>query len=913
MIKYSPALTTALNAATNKRAWCAKLIEMLGSSLTFTCKRDPGSKAADPWSTGTTFYKASLVGAASVRGDSVVNFGLSKNVTTKLAADLGTGKSVLRIEGNGNWIEFSLGLITSSCDIRAKRSPTAKTGLSLNNISVAAKPSLPFGVGPSAPADTVNTTVTAVIEDMRIPAFPKVVGNLNLDLPRENLIFEDLEMATQFGDIRITQTKNTVIFGQFEFGVTRFDMNKILNAEADVPLEQGLIYCKPYGVWPTYPLMDTWIAERDLTYPQAFRVRLVRGDGTTWKTLQMRDGLPINSPELGQSWEREKPLRPHWSCGMMLPWQSHLPKHSDLMAKYFNGMEASSIRPSQAKEGDSANASIPLAARSAQVNGQLQYFAAPQWPQRFDPVWGGSADVNAGDTFDDPWLYDVRTWHSDEGRRANITGWDYEPGSLSGHDHLAYKGGVRHDRAIVNTPLVMFASDYNSRRLKGNVPWRNVLNAYALAMFNTPHHWVTDIKTCHTLPKELVMSGKVGTYGNRYGGRLQDVTGGMSRVVWAHGVADGGPWPDPPERGGHQIWGGFQQDHLHNSLAPGLMVIMLNSIMHLVCQTMRFTGGVMCQTGAGLPPSVSAREYFLEREGAFRWLQYTVQWKLGTKHSIAQYQKEDMEVMFQNDLESVYDNILVPTKLQNSQDEYFIGLRNFGIGAAFASSSWPVFEADGKTIKLDAGGNKVYEPVYSWTATHDSKVFYYAQLMVLMRQFGLWKVLKQRSAKCAAALDFLVECLDKYSIEAFYHSKGRSFLYDLNLSPWTRSSTLAPGQGIQPMATGWLDWSTRVYPAEGLESMFTAVDGSSVASPMGNQAATVHLMSQYILMRPIYFPEYAHPLLADATVMLKAQYKKFDDFIATFAANPRTQAGYDWKYRWPTHGILKAPSILEPI
>lgn len=912
MIKYSTALATALNNAVSKKAWCAKLIELLGNTLTFECKRDSNAIAPDPWATGTTFYKGSLYGALKTKGDSVVNFGYTRNVTTKLAADLSTGKSVLRILGNGHWIEFTLGLITSPCDIRFKASPTSKTGLSISNISIAAKRSLPFGIGPAAPADTVNTTVTVVIEDMQNPAYPKVVGNLHLDLPRDNFIFEDNEMATQFGDIRITQTSKTVVFGQFEFGVTRFDMNKVLNSEADVPVEQGLIYCKPFGVWPTYPLMDTWRMARDLTYPKAFRARLLRKDGTTWKTLQMRDGLPINSPELSQTWSNEKPLRPHWNCGMMLPWQSHLPKHSDLLAKYFNGMEPDSIRPSQAKEGDSANAAVPLYSGSAQINGQLQLNAVPQWPTRRDAVWGGSPDVNAQDTFDDEYLYDVKSWHSDEGRSHLLSGWDYEVGSISCHDHLAYKGGVRSDRSIVNHAMAMFASDPTSRRIKGNVLWRDMVNGYGLAIFNTAHHWVTDVSTCDTLPKELVCTGKVGTYGARYSGRVTDLPGGVTRAMNAHGLGDGMPWPEPYERGGHpNLWGGFQLDHLHNSLAPGLWTILLNSIMHVVSQKMRFVGGVMSQTGSGLPPNVSAKDYWLTRQHSFRWLQYTVQWKLGTKHSLGGFTQEDILSMFQKDLESVYDDIVIPTNDPTTQDPYCIALRNFGIHAVGWEGQRAKVDVNGNWM-YDGQGNVILEPAVGWIMNHDSKVFYLSHMMVLMRQFGLWKVLRDRNAKCRAGLDFLLECLDKYAIDAFYHSQGRIALHAGSLG---KTALKLPAPQVTPypdMATGWEDWALTVEPKQGLEDMVTNKEGQITSNPGGNQGATSHLRQQYILMRSIYFPEYPHPLLAATEVMVRAQYKKHSDWIKSMSGK-RVQATNDYKWKWAPHGILKPPSILEPI
>ena len=117
---------------------------------------------------------------------------------------------------------------------------------------------------------------------------------------------------------------------------------------------------------------------------------------------------------------------------------------------------------------------------------------------------------------------------------------------------------------------------------------------------------------------------------------------------------------------------------------------------------------------------------------------------------------------------------------------------------------------------------------------------------------------------------------------------------------------------IPTMVSGWAEWGTVLYPPQGLEDMVTRPDGYISSSPMGHQNATHHLRQQYILMRSVYFPEYPHPLLQATETMVRAQYKKMSDHIASITA-PRSKALSDFSLRWPPHGVLNPPSSLEPI
>ncbi|WP_407308409.1 hypothetical protein [Acinetobacter sp.] len=906
-LKYSPGIAAALSIAKTTSAWCQALVNTLGTNLTFVCKRDDRTNV-DAWASGTSFFSSNIVGNPKIQGTSVVDFGVLRSATIKTAANLATGTSVARIVGsNGEWIEGRFGLLTSDAEFRVKSNPTASSGLSLSNVSISAPRGMPSGIGPAIPDETDETTVAIVIEDMSVPAFPFVAATIELDYKREPLIFQDLEYATQIGDIQITQTHNTAIFSQMEWGTTRYDLNAVHNAEANVPVEQLLVYCKPHGYWTTYPFMDTQRQKRDLTFPTPFRVKLLRKkDRSVKKIIEMRDGLPINSPELSHNgWAGTgKPLRPHWNCAMMLQYQSHMTKPSANFAKYFNGMEPESVRHSQAKMGASTNAAIPLYSGSTQVNSALQYNALPQWPVRECKIWN-DPELTSVDDMSDGYLFNPYTYNY--GNQACISGWDEEPASISGHDWQPFLGGLRHDRSIVFHALAMYATEPEGVRIKGKVPWRTMVDRYAKAMFYHSHHFVRDVKNCTGIPKELVLSGRYANIATRYSGRLESVPGGTTRAFdSASGVESG------VMRDGHFLWNGFMPDDLHASNCPGLIALLFNSPMHHMAQMYRYATLVMSWPDLGMRPDKNPREYWMQRNHAWRLLHYAVMWKLGTKHFTG-FSREEIEKNLQIEIELYHDNIMVPTKDVTNTDPWFTSLRELGIGVDYVEGWRNKLDGNGNPIQngVDGDGNPTYETedTKNWTMFHDTKAFYMTQVLVLMRQFGLWKVMREKSEKCRLGLDFLIECFDKFGIEAFYETNGRAAAYNGDLS----KAVLRSSPTMPRTAKTWTEWGTDIWPRNGVEDLVTRADGTISSEVSWNQNGTMHLRSQYILMRPIFFPEYAHPKLADCVTMVKAQYKKHDDWVNSFPANTFERSGRDWSGRWAPHGILKAPPVLEPI
>lgn len=888
MLKYDSALQARLSTAPSKSAWSSILVDALGTNLTLRCRRNDSASEPNVFDSNSSieFYNATLNGPAKIAGSAIVSFGSSRNATVRLPANLSSGASVLRIEGNGHWIEGTLGLTTSNSDFKASKNPTEKTGIALTGLSISAPKNLTSGTGPVAPE--LNAGAPAFIElvNWANPASPVSVKIIALNQRKEDLVYQDADLASEMGDVRITQSSETIIYGNFEFGATMFSIHGGLNDEvAGVPVHQILVAIKPYGTWATYPFADTFRVSRDTTFPDPFKINILDQNRNIIGTIEMRDQLPVNSPELSQFYDyKPTPLRPHLNCGQMLFWESARLKYSSKAHHFCPGVRAESNRPSMAKDGDSANGSILFTrAGRTQYNGTLTYYAAPQWPLHYTTdQWN-----DLGDTFDDPYLFNTRNYHADEGRRSRISGWDYEPGSISMHDWYIGPGGPRHDRACLHTPLVRYLTEPNGVRIKGNVPNRTLLDAYNKGYFNHSHHWVMDVKNFTKMPVKFAINGNIAFTRGFYGSG-QYVPGGLTRHVDLRALPNGGGASEqpPPVKDGHVwFWNSWSTDNHHSYVSAYLATIFCNSPAHTFSGALRFYAHVMGQLGAASPEG-GVVDGFLGRQHCWRLLQLTLAWKAATTHFLG-ISREDIETRFQRELEAIYDQIYVPNVINNVQNRYHEGIRKFGLPIEL-------------TIPTDP--SHAYYGYKYYTTHSDTKTFYFAGLLQLMKQLGVWKVMRERSAKCNTALLFVVECLDKLGIEGFDITEGRYWR-------GVKVSELKPKdeEGSPITYDDWDDWLAK-NPKEGQATYLTNIDGIGDRGRMG---ATSSMVFQYIFMRQTYFPEIPHPRLSSAVE--KAQWQ-LDQLTARVdaASTPSAKRSADFKYQYPPHGIFEVPEVLGP-
>lgn len=133
-IRTNPELATILNAETTQYNQVRALDNALTATKRIKAKwAAAGTAQSGVWGTGTLFRDAALTGSMTFSTSQITGIGVTSNLTTCTAVDLSTVSAVLRIEGNGHWLEGTVGLPGSGCDFIMPVNPTAT-----NSIAVAA-------------------------------------------------------------------------------------------------------------------------------------------------------------------------------------------------------------------------------------------------------------------------------------------------------------------------------------------------------------------------------------------------------------------------------------------------------------------------------------------------------------------------------------------------------------------------------------------------------------------------------------------------------------------------------------------------------------------------------------------------------------------------------------------------------
>jgi hypothetical protein len=1003
MLTYSPALQAILNQTKTKVEYTQKINEVLGSNRRVRCFRDGNAGATDPSVTGVEFLNIGNTGTIVMQGGDITSIGSVSGATIQNGADLTTGLSILSIEGNGNWVRGTLGLVDNNLDTNTANDvdftmsvqPSNNCGYKMDS-GIRAPRLMPSGTGPVAPE-----------LDPRRPAFMEFYSYINEDVPvlhktvaistrQDDLIFEDAELSHDMGDVRVTTTSDTIVFGTggraFEFSGLLLSMTASANSQDPTkPVHQFLASCKPHGRWPTYPMLDTYnrfeiqnlqespgaqggmsfpniyqpnarlekvtftcvgpagagyadgamrwsvvsdvvgplpdafsgvknwnyreqnpevpytfafvdttyvagqwfsfnsamtynqAAPADSTVPHPFKIVLKTADGAVLHTYEMRDGLPINSKFMSQVRTSTQALRPHFNCGMMLPWQSHRPKMNWKAYKTHPGMMPDFLRPTMAQLGHSTNGTIPLIAGREQMNSANQYGAMPRWPMSSDT--SAANDVN--DPNNNPYTYDNKIY----GSMARATGWDYEPGSISGHDWLTGPGGVRYDRQAIPHMIALYLGNPNGTRLRDGSSYQDNLDAWAKAYFNHSCHYVQDMTTFDTFPDKKAVYGGAAFFDNYYGSALDYVAGGKANHAILSAIPAGASGLGnavTKDAYGLAIWNGWAMDALHAYGAPGYMCILFNSPMFLVAAKHRYIAVWMAQQAA---ISIKKTTGFLERTGAWRWLSFAQMWKLGTKSNLG-IARAVIEDRWRIDCENIHRDFVVPTTDPNHpqyNEPDFKGLRYLGMYTLNND-----FYDDGNTQAL---------------ITRSGALCYYiSTVFVLMKTSGSWDAMYNKNQKCRETLEFMMRCYDLYAVDAVLDSNGtveggyprlsKPLPYrDANgaiIKPW-----LTPE--IIEMPTSWAQWATW-YPAVGQESWVTEADGVTFAQRDAGQ----HNRAQWAYMRKDFFPEFPYPRL-DAAIA------KYDEWYAWVSARvaartpDKSKAGSDWFALMPGMGRIKPP------
>lgn len=896
-------LRQQLNAATDKLNWCSIISATLGNTRRIRCKRDPNASAVDPWATGTEFRNVGSTGPMGITAGVFTDFGAIKGTTVSQAADLTTGRSVLRIEGNGEWIIGSLGLSRAAqtaagiptasqvdYDFTVDSNFTANNGIAIamGHFTLSGDHLLPSGTGPHAPALDADAPARVKIWDWTDPANPVLAGTIPFDTRRDDFVFEDAEMAAEMGDIGVYQSSQVATLTDINFGATLLVGTRTNGESLSKTHYQVFIYAAPNTSvqgWGTYPFADTYALKTNNTIPKPFKATIEKADGTVLYTHQMRDALPINSPQLSQAWTPDAELRPFWAIDQWLPWESEKASVSIHQKKRFNGMDSGILRPKIARWRDSVNAVNPYVYASSNWDGDMHMWALAKWPLRDvqstnDAAYLASADADISNGTD-PYLFNMgnglgynTAWRS--------VGWGYEPGAFGGQDRYCSPGGPRFDRACVPSLLSLWTTQKDFKRPKGNVPIADMVYDWGRSYFNQGGHWVTNLNTCASVPVQNTVNAQYAINWGYYSMRAESDQRGLANVVEISTVRNSSSFDPTINANGNGIrpFSAWSPDDEHAYNCAGLWSTMFNSPMHAVLGKFRFLNSIFAQIGENYlyKPAIN---YYMQRIGAWRFLHYTVAWKNASRHDLG-IQRSVIENRLQLELEKIHDEIYVPCIVNNDMTPYLRLMRVMGVQAGFSNGA------------MQGGASGLG--------------YYYTHMFALMRQYGLFDVMIAKSTKCHDALKFTLRNFAMGSVDRILDAQMRGGGYPT----WT-TGTYADEGSIPDSAfpTSWADWGTRLFPRNGQESVITDPSGNVLPGSYEPEV-NVHWVMQWPSMHLRYFPEaeYSYPRLQEAADQCTA----WDAAVAAKAAQPDNGTFYntDWHYRYPSQGYIAAPGASDP-
>lgn len=122
-----------------------------------------GATQDSVWKSGTLFRDAALVGSFTFDGANVIGYGKTSDLTTCLAANLGVGLAVLRIEGGGHWVEGTLGLPGSGADFILPSNPTTTNSIAIDGaMRLTANKNLPVVAGDVLPPIAIGSKIASL-------------------------------------------------------------------------------------------------------------------------------------------------------------------------------------------------------------------------------------------------------------------------------------------------------------------------------------------------------------------------------------------------------------------------------------------------------------------------------------------------------------------------------------------------------------------------------------------------------------------------------------------------------------------------------------------------------------------------------------------------------------------------------
>jgi hypothetical protein len=897
-LTYSAGLAPLVNAATTKKQVSDVLNAQLGTNRTIICKRDPDANANDPWATGTIFRQVGSTGAMNTVSGIIVDFGTVKGTVTATAADIFTGKCVLRIQSSSGsmWVQGSLGPSADAqraagitnpkkYDFEADGNFTAKNGFAVRpGLGLSGARWLPSGIGPAAPAKTAGMPHKFILWDYTNASAPVQVGSCFLDNRVDDFTYEHKDMAANIGDAAWYQTTTGIVFGKHWFAPHLFISAASNTIDNSAPLLEVAVTAsyKTDTGWTSYPESDTYTKRTDIVFPKPFKIEIQDQNGVQLGMIQMQDGLPINDPSMtsgvgtGYPGWQGKPLRPKFNIGMVLAWRNKQPAFNPYAKHIYPGLYPGySDRPTVAKTYFTYLSCEPLItdgySNSGSINGIGSFEWAAKWPQY---LAAGQVYQVQGAT--DPYAnwFGLQNSHS-----PWLEGWGYEPGAFGMHNWYTAPGGPRQDRGPIPSIIAKYINDPTGNRVQESVPWQDMATNWNLNYLNRSNHLMSDPRTL-AVDSQFNMMYNWSQMGFYYSNGSE---GAQAKRIWWNGDQRGGT--DPVfhfDVEGNNIWNAWAQDNLHDYATAAWGAISQKTPMLAVMS--KFDYFVSCINHGGSMGSYGVRDW------AWQMLHTTLAWIVASRHP-ACFSQAHVESRFTWQMEELYNSHYVPTWIENNQAPYYAGIRNLGMAIT------------------DNGGR--------WIMGGGGLGFYLGGVLVWMKQSGFWQMGLNKGGHVKIVMEQMIADYDRYCFGFMVTAKGVLWHPNDGYVTWPNNMSF-PASGTY-VPNNWQDlWNGRVAIAspdwpvdQGQATLFRNTDGTL----RGDYDVAQWPMVTYVLMRRDFFPEYDHPLKQQAIDFvvsgMDAKKALVQSWIASGGVN--TGPNPDYIYCYPGVAPIKAPDVVGPL
>lgn len=857
-----------LDAAPDKLKWASILNAALGNDRRIRCACD-----------GVEFRNVGSTGVLFVVGGRIVDLGAIKDTTVSLAADLSSGAATLRIEGNGRWIQGSLG-IGAGFDFQASGAFSADNGFGVaSGFAISGPRFLPSGTGPAAPELTADAPAKFRFWDYTDPANPKVVGVAAVSQRDDDIVVEHPQIASVMGDIRVQRVPDGqgIVFGAggdcYRFAMTMLAVHPGCNqTDPTTPLYQVRIKAAPHGRWPSFPFRKDFNIAEDTLAPQPFKIDLLTADDRVLHTFELYStqtngpgtGRAINSQPARQDWT-QAPLQPHWTCNMELFWQSGRPAKNPALNHYLPKVDRGALDPRNVTAFDSAPEQWTMITDNHLANGLGAWQVSPKWSRK------------AGTGFDTDKL--DPNWNASQMARDNcITqaiGHGYEPGSPGQHGWYMAPGGSRHDRHGWPHGVVKWASDPDGVRPHGQVPLDDLRDDWMACYANEGMHLYpsTTLEAGVGIPKSKVLGGAICYNDAYYNGGHEDYRADLDNSAVRLLTCSNAQFPNPyRDKHDRLFTGEYARDFMHDysTAAPGMYLTL--SPAHVLEARHSFTSNILCQWEFSQGSFDGAS--FLTRQHAWYVWQLANMWIAATTDARS-FSRAEIEAMWESHFNGVW-NACIP---------------EFRAQQTMRSKMWKGFGIGGDRT-IDTTKN-----TYNYALDHDSKSFYFAAVMLLMKQSGSWDAMYARSQKCKEVMDFIVECMKVLTVDCFMDSNGA---FDLQ-NAWDIPGTPLPAGGADAIPDpAWANWP----PHPAARDWITNDDGTSRKTNGYLEVYnTAHLRPQMLFVLKRYFPEYDLGRIDDACTKVQGWYDAVQAWVEDGSGN-------QWHYRFANFGIFDAPEKL---